>query len=701
MPLKRGLLGICLGSVCALGVACGNTSGGAGGGSGGAGAGTAGLGEAGAGDAAAQGGSGAGGSADSGNAGSAGATSSGSGGALAQAGTAGDLGNAGEGGAPDDNGGSSGGVGGSSSAGTSGSAGIGGGSAGSAGTGGAGGLSSKSSKLDVLLVIDNSASMADKQGVLEQTLPAFIKRLTNPLCVDANRVPVATQPTLLSQPCVTGTREFVANDIHVGVISTSLGAHGGYVCSTNITALDTLDDQAELLGKLRPGLTTWQNSGFLSWDPSGVTGSSNAADLTTDLTADIVAAGEHGCGYEAPLEAMYRFLIDPEPPAMVTKVGNATVRQGTNTELLAERAAFLRPDSAVAILALSDENDCSIRDDGVGWFVGATTHMPKATVACATNPNDACCRSCAQVESAPPSGCAPLTQDPVCMGAAPGTYIMWDNANDSLNLRCFDQKARFGFDLLYPTTRYASGLSDLTIANNEGALVKNPLFFNSAGVQTRLPSLVTLSVMVGVPWQDLATTQSLAGGKLEYLDAAGLTAQGRWPVLLGDPSNFVKAQDPLMVESIAPRTGTQPILDVPLAPASSTNPAQNPINGHEQNIANNDDLQYACIFKLPASRSCTPGDSECDCSPSTGGDATQVTTYNSPVCQPPAGGVAGTTQYYAKAYPGLRELDVAHRLGERGVPTSICAKTLTATDADFGYTPAFDALLKRVSVSLE
>jgi hypothetical protein len=562
----------------------------------------------------------------------------------------------------------------------------------------------QSSKLDVLLVIDNSVSMADKQDVLEATLPAFIKRVTNPLCVDESHKPVATQPTSSSQACITGTREFTANDIHVGVISTSLGAHGGTVCSapspgeTNAT----LDDHGELLGKLRPGLTTWQSAGFLSWDPSGVTGSSSSTELTANLTAEIVAAGDHGCGFEAPLEAMYRFLIDPEPPATVADVGGATVRQGTDTELLAERAAFLRPDSSVAILALSDENDCSIRDDGVGWFVGASSHMPKATVACATNPNDPCCRSCAQNETTPPAGCSTLATDANCMGAVAGMYNTWDNLNDSLNLRCFHQKQRFGFDLLYPTARYSAGLTNLMILNNAGALVKNPLFYDSNGVQTRSQSLVTLSVMVGVPWQDLATPPSLAGGKLEYLDAAGLVAQGRWPILLGDPKTFVNAQDPLMVESVFPRTGVQPLTGSALAPASSTNPQQNPINGHEQNIPDNADLQYACIFPLPTQKVCAAGDSACDCSPTNAGDASAVTAANSPVCQPPTGGPAGTTQYYAKAYPGLRELDVVHDMGYRGVPTSICPKTLASPgDVEFGYAPAFDALLRRVSATLK
>ena len=70
--------------------------------------------------------------------------------------------------------------------------------------------------------------------------------------------------------------------------------------------------------------------------------------------------------------------------------------------LLAQRKAFLRPDSLVAIVMLSDENDCSIRDDSVGWFVGSQNRMPLSTSVCASNPNDPCCRSCAQKEDKGP-----------------------------------------------------------------------------------------------------------------------------------------------------------------------------------------------------------------------------------------------------------------------------------------------------------
>jgi len=58
-----------------------------------------------------------------------------------------------------------------------------------------------------LFVIDNSLSMADKQNVLELSLPSFVTRLVNPLCVDTRGKPVPTQPASAADDCSSGTRE--------------------------------------------------------------------------------------------------------------------------------------------------------------------------------------------------------------------------------------------------------------------------------------------------------------------------------------------------------------------------------------------------------------------------------------------------------------------------------------------------------------
>lgn len=90
-------------------------------------------------------------------------------------------------------------------------------------------------KLDLLFMIDNSPSMADKQGVLADTIPRFVDRLVNPHCVDANQAFVAALGP--NETCPAGSsREFPpVTGLHIGVISSSLGGHGADSCSDTPT----------------------------------------------------------------------------------------------------------------------------------------------------------------------------------------------------------------------------------------------------------------------------------------------------------------------------------------------------------------------------------------------------------------------------------------------------------------------------------
>ncbi len=439
----------------------------------------------------------------------------------------------------------------------------------------------------MLFVVDSSVSMADKQNILNVSVPSFVTRLVNPLCVDAQGKPVATQPASGALACTSGTRELApVKDLHLGVITTSLGSHGGTVCASAATSDEHPDDRAELLPAQRANLPSYNNAGYLAYDSAGLTGVSNVNSVVADLQTIISAAGEHGCGYEAPLEAMYRFLVDPEPPVSVAQVNGVSAPTGINEALLIERNAFLRPDSAVAIVMLSDESDCSIRDDTVGWFVASSSRMPLSTEACNTNSNDPCCRSCAQREFVTPTGCSALADDPFCKNVPAGqAYATWDAPHDSLNLRCFDQQRRFGFDLLYPIERYSDALSNPKVRNRAGVLLDNPLLAARDGKGPRSATLVSVSVIVGAPWQDLATSASLsAGHAIEYLDGAGLESNGRWPLLIGNRALNLRPTDPFMIESIAERTGQNPLTQTPIVGSNSTNPLANAIRGPEQSL---------------------------------------------------------------------------------------------------------------------
>ena len=122
-----------------------------------------------------------------------------------------------------------------------------------------------------------------------------------------------------------------------------------------------------------------------------------------------------------------------------------------------------------------------------------------------------------------------------------------------------------------------------------------------------------------------------------------MVEKDRWPVLLGTPHPADKSApkpptDPFMIETPDVRIGgrypaTNPISGTKIEPATSNNPQANVINGHEQNVPDFADLQYACTFKLQKPKDCMPGDAACDCSPDKAGKSDAVTAANSPLCQ--------------------------------------------------------------------
>ncbi len=537
--------------------------------------------------------------------------------------------------------------------------------------------------------------MADKQAILAKAAPGIINRLVNPLCVgpggDLKPVPDA------SSACPSGYSREVApvTDMHVGVVTSSLGGHGAPTNFCNPQGADakpgaTNNDHAHLLPKVRSTLTSWNNSGFLAWDPKGKDNPPGEKDLATfesDVANEITSAGEQGCGFESTLEAMYRFLADPKPPAGVQVVNNVSSPTGVDTEVISERKAFLRPDSAVMVVLLTDEDDCSIEDQDLGWLVARQDHMPRATTACATNPGSPCCRSCALSESSPPPGCTALQADPSCNQ---GSYT---DTEDPLNLRCLEQKRRFGLDLLYPVKRYENALTKTKICPDNPDLacsagdtpVQNPLFAGGRSV-----SLVSATVITGVPWQDIARNPS-STQNLSFLSASELASKSRFDVIAGDPASYKAPTDPLMKESVDPRTGKNPITGDPIAPPSAGVLA-NPMNGHEYDIPSRDDLQYACIFPLA-----TPKQSGYDC----GMWGQPMASGDKPLCQNPQDGTYSTTQYFAKAYPGLRQLSLMHALGDRGVTTSICPAVADPSSPDYGYNPAVRAMVERLNRMLE
>jgi hypothetical protein len=161
--------------------------------------------------------------------------------------------------------------------------------------------------LDLLFVIDNSGSMENEQAEVTAAFPQMMDTL---------------------QQLPTGLP-----NIHIGVISTDVGA--GNACATADVGPGVLENAPRISGCTPPG------DRYIEDIDDGSGGRTrNYGGTLGDTFSCIATLGTHGCGYEQPLEAIQRAL-DPSNAA---------------------NADFLRDDSLLAVVILSDEDDCSAFD---------------------------------------------------------------------------------------------------------------------------------------------------------------------------------------------------------------------------------------------------------------------------------------------------------------------------------------------------
>ncbi len=170
--------------------------------------------------------------------------------------------------------------------------------------------------LDLLFLIDDSPSMSDKQANLAANFPRFLDAL-------------ATLPGGLPS-------------VHIGVVTSDLGTKGA-ADATPGPGIGTLG-QGGCAGFGKAGnlqLFGAQVSGgpFVS-DIAQADGSrqKNYVGALSDVFATMAKAGAVGCGFEQPLEAIKQALSP----------SNA-LNQG-----------FLRPNALLAVVVLTDEDDCSL-----------------------------------------------------------------------------------------------------------------------------------------------------------------------------------------------------------------------------------------------------------------------------------------------------------------------------------------------------
>jgi hypothetical protein len=392
-------------------------------------------------------------------------------------------------------------------------------------------------KIDLLFVIDNSSSMAAKQAELARNIPALLAKLASK-----------------------------TKDIHVGVITSSLGSHGTSTCAVD-AATRARNDRGHLLPRPASACTAIVASP-LSWtyDTAGSAqfkGPSATAAFAAATACVAGEVGEAGCGFEETWESLYHFLVDPAPYAKAEVKctfgvdgdacgSNRILVEGLDEEIMAQRKQFLRADSVLGIVILSDENDASLKPAGLNWLPWA---YPKGTMergwaACANVPDDFEPETAAEFKKLHEEykcfSCFENAGDPAC-----GAKWPLDTMNpdvDAFNVRAWQQTQRFGYNFLWGRQRYVDALTKTQVFGSDNKLAVNPIYQGGF----RSSDLVVVQTIVGVPPE---------------LVKEDMTASD-WDLVVGP----VGKRDPRMIESIARRSGV------------ST----------DREISGGDDLQYAC-----------------------------------------------------------------------------------------------------------
>jgi hypothetical protein len=178
--------------------------------------------------------------------------------------------------------------------------------------------------VDLLWVIDNSHSMREEQANLALNFSTLMEVLTNPPDSDGN-----------------GHTDYPpVEDLRVGIVTTDMGVGENTVLGCDAAGDDgdlvtaSRSDREECVG-LEIGPDPWL--GFHTGDDTAA---------FTQQFACLALLGTEGCGFEQQLDAMLSALIDHADPGE-------------------PNAGFVRPDSLIAVVFLTDEDDCSAADDSI------------------------------------------------------------------------------------------------------------------------------------------------------------------------------------------------------------------------------------------------------------------------------------------------------------------------------------------------
>jgi len=252
-------------------------------------------------------------------------------------------------------------------------------------------------------------------------------------------------------------------DIHIGIITSSLGNHGATgVCDdavdmARLRSFPHNDDHGHLLARTDMDMVGFHvpEQGLPQLEPQRHDGP-DVGGHRHALPDDGARRRPARLRLRGSLEAIYHFSHRPNPyltvgtvPLAGSNLGQA-VAQGTDMALLTQRNDFLRPDSLVAVMMITDENDCSVQDGGQGFYSIVTATQPRARRS--ASPRSATGRRSAKTTRTMRAATTVRAATGELPGQVPGSGMPGgglDRDQDQENLRCWDQKRRYGHDFLY------------------------------------------------------------------------------------------------------------------------------------------------------------------------------------------------------------------------------------------------------------
>lgn len=193
--------------------------------------------------------------------------------------------------------------------------------------------------VDVLVMVDNSGSMADEQTLLSRNFPELIRELLQPVDAVNNDT---------GEPFPDGRADHVPiKSIHIGIVSSDMGTCG-YETSEP-TGCSLFGDDGKLQHIPNPNVSPCDSNypAYLEYEseefPPPREPNSPALPEIEKLANDfacIAILGTKGCGFEQQMEVVLKALT-------------VHIQDGVNS-------GFLRYDTILAILFVTDEEDCSV-----------------------------------------------------------------------------------------------------------------------------------------------------------------------------------------------------------------------------------------------------------------------------------------------------------------------------------------------------